>query len=526
MDRVEGQPATSANGASSTLTTRPRRREPLVAAAVDATVEAAADAAIDAAVDAVDVAAGAASGAAGSLTASPAEAEPEPGPRGSKMLGGHPAKPLILLSGVTLVDQIDTSILRGVLPLVKEDFGMSDLQGGALGFAFVFVNAIASIPAGWVADRVKRTRLIGWTLLSWSVLSVFSGLARSFTQLFAARASLGFGQAIDDPASSSLLADEYPANVRGKVFSVQQVTTFVGGGLGVGLGGLVGALWGWQWAFVIVGVPGSLLAFAVFRMQEPKRGAADGIEIAEPEPMPFREMVKEARVTLVRDLRMILGIRTMRYILVGVSAMLFTVSGVGYWLTDYHHRYSGMSEEVAAGVAGAILAIAGIIGTIWGGRRADRAHDVSPAARINLVSNGVLTCLFLFTGSLLVPIVPVRLLMQFVGVLAAASAIPGLRASMMDVTPVHARGVSVSAFALVSTVLGTALAPLLVGAISDATGSLVAAFFLVMPPVIVGTLLLRRAKSTIVEDAAAIFTSMAEAAAAAEGGTDGSAAAS
>src|SRR3546814_3984077 len=80
------------------------------------------------------------------------------------------------------------------------------------------------------------------------------------------------------------------------------------------------------------------------------------------------------------------------------------------------------------------------------------------------------------------PIVPVRIAMQFVAVLSAASAVPGLRASMMDVTPVHARGVSVSAFALCSTVFGTALAPLVVGILSDVTGSLIAAFCVVPPP--------------------------------------------
>jgi MFS family permease len=80
----------------------------------------------------------------------------------------------------------------------------------------------------------------------------------------------------------------------------------------------------------------------------------------------------------------------------------------------------------------------------------------------------------------------------------------------MDVTPVQARGVSSSAFALTSTLFGTALAPPFVGLLSDVTGSLVAAFYLVTPPVIVGSLILRRAKDTIVDDAAAILTTMAE----------------
>jgi MFS family permease len=79
---------------------------------------------------------------------------------------------------------------------------------------------------------------------------------------------------------------------------------------------------------------------------------------------------------------------------------------------------------------------------------------------------------------------------------------------------VQARGVSSSAFALTSTLFGTALAPPFVGLLSDMTGSLVAAFYIVMPPVIIGSLILRRAKDTIVDDAAAILSSMAAAAAA------------
>lgn len=429
-------------------------------------------------------------------------------------LGGRPAAPLAILASVTLVDAVDTSILRGVLTLIEEDFGLNDTQLGSLGFAFVFVNALASVPAGWLADRVRRTRLIGFTLLSWSALSLLSALARSFTQLFGARALLGFGQAIDDPASTSMLADTYPAAVRGRVFSIQQVMSFVGLGIGVGLGGFVGSRYGWPWAFAIVGMPGSLLAFIVFRMREPTRGEADGVVVPEAPKVPLRELARTASSSLRADLKMIFGIRTMRYVLIGVSTLLFTVNGVGYWLAVYHERYSGMSTEQAAGTAAGVLAVAGIIGTLWGGRVSDRVFGVSPAGRITQVSDAILVCAALFAISFAMPIVPVRLLLQFIGVVSIASAFPGLRASMMDVTPVQARGVSTSAFALTSTVFGIALAPIVVGGLSDLTGSLVAAFYIVTPPVVVGSLILRRAKNTIVEDAAAILTSLAEAAAA------------
>ncbi len=431
-------------------------------------------------------------------------------------LAGRSAGPLVVLSLVNLVDQTDTNILRGVLPFIEDEFNASDFQLGALGFAFVFINALATIPAGWLADRVRRTRLIGYTLFSWSGLSALSALAGGYVQLFAARASLGFGQAIDDPASTSLLADYYPAEVRGRVFSIQQVMNFIGGGIGLALGAFVGEEFGWRWAFIVVGMPGSLVGFLVLRLREPQRGEAEGV-IAPPEPevkVPVRELARSAWSGLRTDLKMIFGIRTMRFVLVGVSALLFTVAGVGYWLAVYHDRYSGLTEKEAAGVAAGVLALAGVIGTIYGGRVTDKVYGVSPAGRITQVSNAILICAGTFAISFAVPLVPVRLGLQFIGVLSIASAFPGLRASMMDVTPVQARGVSSSAFALTSTLFGTALAPPFVGLLSDLTGSLVAAFYIVMPPVIIGSLILRKAKDTIVDDAAAILSSMAAAAAA------------
>jgi MFS family permease len=434
---------------------------------------------------------------------------------------GYAKKPLYVLSAVALIDQIDVSILRGVLPQLEKEFGLSDFQLGLLGFAFVFVNAIATIPAGWVADRYSRTKIIGWTLLSWSGLSALSAGAINFPTLFAARAALGIGQAVDDPSSTSLLTDYYPPAIRGRVFSFQQISVFLGGGVGLALGALVGNALGWRWAFALVGMPGSLIAWFCFRLPEPRRGEGDeaGLDVVAPVAaadggstagMSLKEFWREAWSSLLSEMRMIFGIRTMRYILIGVGILLFTVSGVGYWLTVYHDRYSGMTYPQAAGVTAITLAIAGIIGTISGGRTADRVYGAGPAGRIRLVSNAIFACAVLFLVSFLVPIVPVRIALQFLGVLAISMAFPALRASMMDVVPAESRGVSASAFALTSTVFGTALAPPLLGLLSDSIHSLVGAFYIVTPPIIVGSLILRRAQHTIAEDAQAIITKMIE----------------
>jgi MFS family permease len=275
----------------------------------------------------------------------------------------------------------------------------------------------------------------------------------------------------------------------------------------------------------VVAPPSAVVAIACFRMREPRRGEAElpaELTWDEVDALPagpdredslsgevgFREFLRLARIQLASELRMIFGIRTMRYVLVGVSALLFTVAGVGVWLPIYHERYSGMTAEEATVVVGGVLGIGGLIGTFTGGWLSDRYSGRLRGGRIVVVVYSAIVSVVLFTASFVVPSVAACIVLQLLGVLAAAGAAPGLRAAMLDVTPPESRGVGASAFALTSAVLGPAAAPLVVGWLSDVTGSLLAAFAIVMPPVVVGLLLLLRARDTINEDAAKIVARM------------------
>lgn len=439
----------------------------------------------------------------------------------------YPLVPLLVMALVSLVDQIDVSVARGVLPILEDEWRLSDTELGLISSVFVVVSALATIPAGWVADHYRRTRVIGWTLFSWSGLILLSATAVNYLNLLVARAAMGIGQAVDDPASTSYLGDSYPARMRGRVFSLQQVSFFLGGGIGLALGGWVGETLGWRWAFAVVGVPGAVVALAVFRLREPRRGEAElpdamtWDEIAALPPrvddrasgaagLSVRQFAHLAATELVAQLRMIFGIRTMRYVLVGVAALLFTVSGVATWLAIYHERYSDMSVTQATAVTGGLLGIGGVIGTIAGGTFSDRYHHRWKGGRIAIVVWSSVLSALLFMLSFAVEPVGVRVALQLVGVLAAAGAAPGLRASMLDVVPPESRGVGASAMALTTSVFGAALAPVLVGGVSSLTGSLVAAFYLTFPPVIVGLLLLLRARHTLEEDARAIVTAIYE----------------
>jgi MFS family permease len=169
-----------------------------------------------------------------------------------------------------------------------------------------------------------------------------------------------------------------------------------------------------------------------------------------------------------------------------------------------------MSVTRATAVVGVVLGIGGLVGTIAGGWFSDHFHHRWMGGRIVIVVWSSILCAVLFMVSFAVAPVGLRIVLQFVGVVAAAGSAPGLRAAMTDVVPPDSRGVGASAMALTTSVFGTALAPVLVGAVSSLTGSLVTAFYVTFPPVILGLMLLLRARHTLEDDARAIVTAIYE----------------
>src|SRR6185312_7053098 len=228
---------------------------------------------------------------------------------------------------------------------LKHDFGISDAGIGLLLSAFVLVNGLVTVPAGYLADRWNRSRTIGHTVVGWSLITMLTAAAGSFGVLVAMRALLGFGQAITEPSSASLLSDYYPTSRRGRVFSNQQVMVFIGFGPGIALGGAIGSEWGWRAAFLVVGPPSLVVAGLAYTLKEPKRGAGDRMHVAgtageddgEVEHVKlfeagFRQFVRDMVRGLRDDFRTIWQITTLRYALVGISALMFTVAGIGAWL--------------------------------------------------------------------------------------------------------------------------------------------------------------------------------------------------
>jgi MFS family permease len=422
-----------------------------------------------------------------------------------------------VLGLVIAVDTLDQSILRGVQELIKKDFDLSDFEVGLLTSAFVLVHAVVTIPAGYLADRLNRKKVISWTVVAWSGITALTGACQSFLQLIGVRALLGFGLGTTEPSANSLLTDYYPSHQRGRAFSVQQLMLFVGFGVGIGLGGAVGEQLGWRWAFVIVGVPGVLIALIVRQLREPKRGHGDklslGIESSlDDDPDERHQLFDHGPVTffvdMVRglrdDVKVIMKIPTLRYVMVGVGVLLFSVTGLGTWLQVYHDRFSGLTLTAATSATGAIVVIGGVGGTVVGGILADRFQSRIQGGRVAIPAYCLMLGTIVFSCSLIpMPAAP-SLAIQALALFVFTLAIPSLRAGVGDAVPAHLRGAGFAAFALISAIFGQALAPPAIGWLSD-IWDLRIAFLVCMPTIFLGALILLRARKHLDEDVAKVL---------------------
>lgn len=213
---------------------------------------------------------------------------------------------LSVLVLVYVLNFVDRQILSILANDIKADLGLSDADLGFLyGTAFAVFYALFGIPLGRLADSWKRVRLMSIGLGLWSMMTALSGFAKNGAQLTVARVGVGVGEATAGPSAYSLISDYFPARLRATALSIYSSGIYIGSGLSLLIGGLIVENWnhhfpdggplhlaGWQAAFIIVGLPGMILALWVLSLKEPVRGAMEGIETPD-DPKPFSGFVTE-----------------------------------------------------------------------------------------------------------------------------------------------------------------------------------------------------------------------------------------
>ncbi|SDL43579.1 Predicted arabinose efflux permease, MFS family [Nonomuraea maritima] len=433
--------------------------------------------------------------------------------------------PFIVLFVVGMVDRIEANLMAGVLPLVQGEWGFSDTAAGSIPTAAALAAAAVALPAGYLADRYSRTRIIAIVVLCWALATLGSGLAAGFAIFYLMRVLLAAAENIDNPAVGSLLADYYPAATRMQVYGWTRMTTYLGG-VGTLLGGVIGQAFGWRAAFLLMAIPGALTALLVWRLREPERGVIDRImarassenAASEPaqapeqlvppqpgpgdtDPAPPPAAVKPPFWPQVRE---VFTIRTLILVSLGVMILTLGLGGIYYWLPSLLVRTFGMGTGVASTITGTTTIVGVVAGTVAGARIARKLHGRVKGGRLLVGGTGITVGSALLGCALLMNSPVPMVVLVLLAVTISSTAIPTCTASIADVVGARSRGVGFAVLQFLLTI-GGAFGPLIVGITSDATGSLIIAMYALIVPMIVGGLVVLASRGYYEREAARVL---------------------
>lgn len=379
---------------------------------------------------------------------------------------------VLLLTAASTLSYIDRQILALMVGPVKRDIGISDTEISLLiGLAFTLLYSALMVPMGWLADRYSRRTIIGVGIFSWSAFTVLCGMARNYTQLFLARMGVGVGEATLAPAAYSMLSDYFPREKLPLAISLFTAAPFIGVGLANILGGplvawleqmppvelpLLGTVRSWQLTFVVVGVPGLLLAFFMLAVREPLRA------------MRVRDSEKNSAnrgelLHFLKTRRGFLGLHFIGFLLLAMQGYALFA-----WVVELFIREHQMGRAEIGIIYGVITLVVGLAGSVVGGflagRMMQRGRDDAPL----LI---VIRCALLIAPlAIIMPLVDdVRLAIALlVPVTFIISLPPGLSVTALQVVlPDGIRAQTTALYLLAVTMVAVTLGPLIVGVLND-----------------------------------------------------------
>jgi MFS family permease len=171
---------------------------------------------------------------------------------------------VVFLLFVWMLNYLDRQVIFSIFPLLQSELQISTVQLGLLGTSFLWVYAFCSPWAGHLADRFGKKRLICGSLFIWSLITILTGRAHSYSQLVALRSLMGISEACYLPAGLAMIAAFHGTRTRSRAVSLHYSGTYIGTVLGGTLGAWIGAQYGWRSVFSIFGVIGASYALVLF----------------------------------------------------------------------------------------------------------------------------------------------------------------------------------------------------------------------------------------------------------------------
>lgn len=279
---------------------------------------------------------------------------------------------VVLLWPVAMLNYLDRQMIMTMHDSLTEAFTLDNAQFGLLTSVFLWVYAVLSPFAGFLADRFSRSRIVVGSLFVWSVVTWLTGHARSFNELLLARGAMGVSEACYIPAALALIADYHRGPTRSLATGIHMSGILVGAALG-GIGGWIAQYYGWAHAFTIFGTIGTLYALVLIFVL--KDAADTDANAAAPGQGPPKVDLWESMTSLFSQGGFL--VVAMYWGLLGVVGWVI----VG-WLPTYLAEEFRLGQGAAGLSATGYLQAAAAVGVLVGGVLADRWSRTTERGRI------------------------------------------------------------------------------------------------------------------------------------------------
>ena len=447
-------------------------------------------------------------------------------------LGGKERRRVIIVLACVLgLSGADAATVGASATELRHGLHISNTDIGLLVSVTAVVGAFASLPFGVLADRVRRTAVLGSAIVLWAGAMFWSASVGTFHDLLVARLALGAVTAAAGPLVASLVGDYFGSHERGRIYGFILAGELLGAGFGFAVTGDIAAL-SWRAAFVILGLPALVLAWFVLRLPEPRRGGRGALVHATEPPPPVAdgevlhetdaqriarqiELEPDPHLVLDRDPRELGLVEATRYVLrIRTNIILVAASACGYYflagLQTFGSEFAKEQYGVGQALANLLLIVVGagaVLGVLSGGAIGDRL------LRRGRLNGRILTSAVTATLATLmfVPALASRGAGTALPYLTAAAFLlsaqnPPLDAARLDIMPPLLWGRAEAVRTMLRS-LAMALAPVLFGAVSDhifggGRSGLQWTFAVMLVPLGASAVLLWRARRTYPRDVA------------------------
>jgi MFS transporter, ACS family, tartrate transporter len=385
---------------------------------------------------------------------------------------------LFLLYIVAYLDRINVGFaalqMNAALGFSPRTFG--------LGAGIFFLSYVAfEIPSNMILARIGARLWIARIMITWGVISSATMLVRSAEAFYAARFLLGAAEAGFFPGIIFYLTGWFPPRERARTIAAFMTATVVAGIVGGPISGALltldgaGGLEGWQWLFLLEGLPAVVLGVIVLVALPDRPADAKWLSAGERDALIDRLRAgADAPPEIESAAAPFRSGRVWRLAIV-YFAIPVALYAIGFWLPQIVKSTSGLGD-FAVGMLSAIPYMVAAIGMVLAGRHSDRTGERRWHIAIAALVGGAA-----FAASASIHALPPALLVLSVAMLGLASMFGPFWTLTTSIVRGYGAGGAAVGIALVNSVgnIGGFVGPYVFGWIRDTTASFSAGLALV-----------------------------------------------